>query len=195
MISLSYQIDSLENEISGRDLYLNSILNAIKGGEKSQKQKDESIADSLDKNKHIDISALTPDEINLRKEVENVSSNEVNQLFEVRILKQNFSVPIDGEVSNYSKGLVYNTSKDVSIKSVFSGKIIFATSDLHQSVIIVQHEEGLIAIYKSKFVIVKKVGSIVKNGEKIAYFKSQENNKLYLETWLNGKIVNLNLKE
>lgn len=196
-VALSYRLDSLEQEITNRDLYLSSLMQAMKGGEKSQKQKDEEKSDSLQKNGVSDVNNLSEEEISLRKEFEKGEENDLAKLAEERLKQQHFSIPLQGSFTKSANklGVVYTSSNDKFVKAAFEGKVIFSESVNNQSTIIIQHTEGLLSIYKSNFVNLKKAGSKVFKGERIGQFKSQGEHQLSFACWLNGKVVDLDLKE
>lgn len=196
-VALTYRLDSLDQEITNRDLYLSSLMQAMKGGEKSQKQKDEEKADSLQKNGVSEVNNLSEEEIALRKEFEKGAENDLAKLAEERLKQQHFSIPLQGSFTKSANklGVVYTSSNDKFVKAAFEGKVIFSESVNNQSTIIIQHTEGLLSIYKSNFVNLKKAGSKVIKGERIGQFKSQGEHQLSFACWLNGKVVDLDLKE
>ena len=196
-VALTYRLDSLEQEITNRDLYLSSLMQAMKGGEKSQKQKDEEKSDSLQKNGVSDVNNLSEEEISLRKEFEKGAENDLAKLAEERLKQQHFSIPLQGSFTKSANklGVVYTSSNDKFVKAAFEGKVIFSESVNNQSTLNIQHTEGLLSIYKSNFVNLKKAGSKVIKGERIGQFKSQGEHQLSFLCWLNGKVVDLDLKE
>lgn len=196
-VALTYRLDSLEQEITNRDLYLSSLMQAMKGGEKSQKQKDEEKSDSLQKNGVSDVNNLSEEEISLRKEFEKGAENDLAKLAEERLKQQHFSIPLQGSFTKSANklGVVYTSSNDKFVKAAFEGKVIFSESINNQSTLIIQHTEGLLSIYKSNFVNLKKAGSKVIKGERIGQFKSHGEHQLSFACWLNGKVVDLDLKE
>ena len=85
--------------------------------------------------------------------------------------------------------------QDAGVKSTLRGKVIFASWTAETgNVVVVQHHNELISIYKHNSVLLKKIGDIVKAGEVIAIVGNSGNfttgPHLHFELWHKGTPVN-----
>jgi len=134
--------------------------------------------------------------INLIKNKNNFSKN--NNLLK---LKGFLPWPTNGEVSNnFNKfkfhnlykwnGEVIKTSKSISVRAVYKGKIIFADwIKGYGMIIIVDHGENLMSLYAHNKVLYKNKNDFVEKGEIISKSGSSGgsgDNSLYFEIRLNG---------
>lgn len=93
-------------------------------------------------------------------------------------------------------GLVITTTANENVLSVLAGTIIYVSFTLdHEWVVMVQHHNNYISMYKNNTRVFKNVGDAVKAGETIAItgIVSQERTKdklFYFELWKEGKAVN-----
>ncbi|EDP96876.1 M23 family metallopeptidase [Kordia algicida OT-1] len=173
-IELNEQIDSLK-QVSRRDsIYLSSIRNVLTGEIKS-----ESInKDSLYKSFEID-----PDEVNLTPNKqdsllrEEVAQEDKYNLFETATSKVNFVLfpPVKGEITqkynpkekHYAIDVV--VPKDTPVKATADGMVIFAEWTAATGyVIIIEHSNNLVSVYKHNASLTKEQGDLVTAGEVIA---------------------------
>ncbi len=91
-------------------------------------------------------------------------------------------------------GIQMATTANENILSVLSGNVIYAAYTLESKwVIIIQHANNYISVYKNNNQVLKKVGETVKAGETIAIGPDVTNNKseqFYFELWRDGHVVN-----
>ena len=112
-----------------------------------------------------------------------------------------FFIPIDGVVSNgydiskehFAVDIV--SQKDAPVKSIASGSVIMSSwTDDSGNVIMIQHENNLMSVYKHNAVILKKVGNFVEAGEIIAIVGNSgeltSGPHLHFEMWHSGKSIN-----
>jgi murein DD-endopeptidase MepM/ murein hydrolase activator NlpD len=197
--SLAYQVDSLEMKISQNDQYLNSIRTVLRGE---------------DENTEIDTSAIfikekiNPDsvdfdpseaEVELREEVE---QEDKYNLMEEAVFRSDFSLypPVNGIItSNYdvpSKHYAVDiaTSKDEPVKSTADGTVIFAEWSVETGfVIIIEHQFGLISVYKHNASLLTGQGDLVNAGQVIALAGNtgdlSSGTHLHFELWIDGNPI------
>jgi murein DD-endopeptidase MepM/ murein hydrolase activator NlpD len=206
MIALSYKIDSLEQEINGRDVYLSTLKQVINGGVATTdkmvvEQKQES--DSEGKSQPINLDQLTAEEIDIRKEFEDDDQeNQFQNNFTYGLLsKLNYFVPLNGLIiakfdpATRHYGVDIVAKAGASIHAIADGKVLFSdwTKDAG-NVLIIQHKGSLLSIYKHNSALLKKVGSFVKAGEAIAIIGNAgeltSGPHLHLELWFAGHAIN-----
>jgi murein DD-endopeptidase MepM/ murein hydrolase activator NlpD len=112
-----------------------------------------------------------------------------------------FFQPIDGIISKEFKtdeehyGVDVVAEQDAGVKSTLHGKVVFASWTAETgNVVVVQHHNELISIYKHNSVLLKKIGDIVKAGEVIAIVGNSGNfttgPHLHFEIWFKGEPLN-----
>jgi len=112
-----------------------------------------------------------------------------------------FFAPIKGEITNgfnfKNKHFAIDIAvpKNTPVKAVADGTVIFSgfTADTGY-VLIIQHIQGFISVYKHNESLFKEQGDLVKSGEVIANAGSTGSlttgPHLHFEIWLNGRAVN-----
>ena len=201
ILKLNVKADSLEQALEAREIYMQSILDVLKG----------KVETKTEKPKH-DTTGIT-EKINTKpgKAVlefrEEYESNKGNFTSNVAKLKYNglselvFFTPVQGLVSNSFNsaeehfGVDIVTKADETIKSTLDGTVIFSGFSAQDgNVIQIQHNNNLISIYKHCSTLLKTQGERVKSGEAIAIVgNSGERSKgahLHFELWFNGTPVN-----
>jgi len=136
---------------------------------------------------------------------ENASNDEINSMASINedINSENILImPVRGTiVHHYNKndgnyGVEFSCDSSTSISCIANGTVVLSSFTLeHGYVLIVQHNKGLISIYKSKFQPLKKTGETVCAGEAIATIndstlKKYMKTSLYFELWDNGHSLN-----
>lgn len=195
-------VDSLKIEIERRDRLMQT-LKAIMRGEDPP---DYSL-DTLDR------------EATARQEVEDIKSLNYDSIFHDKIVEESLSLTTQGEaISSGSlsniyffqpvKGVItnkFNASKNhfgidlvaginTRISSVLNGTVVYAawTPDTGY-VIMVQHENNLISVYKHNASLLKKEGDKVNGGEAIAIIGNtgelSTGPHLHFELWYQGNAV------
>ncbi len=201
VLELSMRIDSLEREVSHKDIYIENIRKILSGEPLS-----DSVAVSPEASiQSSDISeTIQPIDSQFRAEFEgtdlanlsiNVSTSS-NDLREVYLFS-----PLDGIVTDgfdprkdhYGIDLVAKENEPV--RCTADGVVIMSSWTLDAGyVIAVQHTGNLISVYKHNSELFKNVGSFVVAGEVIATIGNTgeltSGPHLHLELWLNGNPVN-----
>ena len=199
-LNLSYKTDSLVKAIHMNEVYIKSIKSVLRGEVSLVEINKDSIfkAAQLD----TDIFELTPSAADsiLR---EKVSNEDKYNLFETATSVKDFLFfpPVNGSISaefnptekHFAVDIV--TPVNTPIKSILDGRVIFTswTSEAGY-VIIVDHGDELISVYKHNSSLTKSQGEIVKSREVIAISggsgELSTGPHLHFEIWSNGVPLN-----
>ena len=198
------KIDSLQKLAQANDAYLKNLQDVISGNV----GKNEVIKVANDVKKATDSIVLnqkiSKEEKELRKIIESEGQFDLNaedNKPKSGIASYAFFSPLKGQISDnfdYKKqhfGIDINTRKNENIKSTLEGSVVFSnfTSETGY-VIIIQHGNNLISVYKHCSVLLKKAGSFVRAGEVIAVVGNtgelSTGPHLHFELWYNGTAVN-----
>ena len=199
-LNLSYKTDSLVKAIHMNEVYIKSIKSVLRGEVSLVKINKDSIfkAAQLD----TDIFELTPSAADsiLR---EKVSNEDKYNLFETATSVKDFLFfpPVNGSISAEFNSTEKHFAVDIvtpvntPIKSILDGRVIFTswTSEAGY-VIIVDHGDELISVYKHNSSLTKSQGEIVKSREVIAISggsgELSTGPHLHFEIWSNGVPLN-----
>ena len=193
---LNYKTDSLQQVIVMNERYFESIKQVLKGDVNTMEFNKDSIIEAAER----DIS-----ELNLRPSREDsllrerVDKEDKYSLFESATTKVNFVLfpPVNGTISevydpenkHYAVDLV--VAKDTPVKATADGTVIFSewTSQTGY-VILLEHSDGLLSVYKHNASLTKEQGDLVKAGEVIAISGNSgeltTGPHLHFELWSNG---------
>ena len=170
---LAYKTDSLQQVIKINELYFSSIKKVLKGDVSSVNFNKDSIIEAA----KIDLTVI---DINTSKEDsllrEKVSlEDKYNPLINNSEINFVLFPPVKGTISqdfnakekHYAIDVV--TSKDAPVKSAADGTVIFSEWTTQTGyVIIIEHSNNLISVYKHNSQLTKEQGNLVKAGEVIA---------------------------
>ena len=195
-IYLTKKTDSLEQQITLNNKFYKSIEDVLSGNVGEFISRDElSIDSNLINSEIFTISPNLQDSI-LRKYVENEEKfNLTNN--ELVIENKMFFSPIKGEITqsfNFNENhFAIDIAADIGtpVKSVLDGKIIFSEWSLDTGhVVVIDHGENIISVYKHNSKALKEQNDFVQAGEVIAYSGNQGNLStgphLHFELWKNG---------
>ena len=195
-IYLTKKIDSLEQQIALNNKFYKSIEDVLSGNIEEFVPRDElSVDSSLTNSDFVTVSPNSQDSI-LRKYVENEDKfNLTNN--ELIIENKMFFSPIKGEITqsfNFNENhFAIDIAADIGtpVKSVLDGKIIFSEWSVETGyVVVIDHGENIISVYKHNSKILKEQNDFVQAGEVIAYSGNQGNLStgphLHFELWKNG---------
>jgi len=196
--NLVYKVDSLNQALSVNNLYIENIQQVLKGEIKRVNFNKDSVLEQI-KIENIDFAPSAIDSA-FRNAVEEEDRFSV---FEQATNNTDivFSSPIKGEITqNYNSeenhfAIDIAVDKDTPVKAVADGTIIFEgfTADTGY-VIIIEHIQGFISVYKHNSSIFKSQGELVKSGEVIASAGSTGSMStgphLHFELWDDGYPVN-----
>ena len=195
-IYLTKKTDSLEQQIALNNKFYKSIEDVLSGNVEDFISRDElSIDSNLINSDIFTISPNLQDSI-LRQYVENEDKfNLTNN--ELVIENKMFFSPIKGEITqsfNFNENhFAIDIAADIGtpVKSVLDGKIIFSEWSLETGyVVVIDHGENIISVYKHNSKTLKEQNDFVQAGEVIAYSGNQGNLSsgphLHFELWKNG---------
>ena len=195
-IYLTKKTDSLEQQIALNNKFYKSIEDVLSGNVDEFVSRDElSIDSNLINSDIFTISPNLQDSI-LRQYVENEDKfNLTNN--ELVIENKMFFSPIKGEITqsfNFNENhFAIDIAADIGtpVKSVLDGKIIFSEWSLETGyVVVIDHGENIISVYKHNSKTLKEQNDFVQAGEVIAYSGNQGNLSsgphLHFELWKNG---------
>ena len=195
-IYLTKKTDSLEQQIALNNKFYKSIEDVLSGNVDEFVSRDElSIDSNLISPDIFKISPNLQDSL-LRQYVENEDKfNLTNN--ELVIENKMFFSPIKGEITqsfNFNENhFAIDIAADIGtpVKSVLDGKIIFSEWSLETGyVVVIDHGENIISVYKHNSKTLKEQNDFVQAGEVIAYSGNQGNLSsgphLHFELWKNG---------
>lgn len=199
-VSLAYKADSLQTVVALNTQYLNSVKRVLSGDIKSP---------DFDRDSLIEAARMDPEEVDLRPSKEDsllrqvVEREDKYNYFETATSRVNYALfpPLKGpfsetfslEEKHYGVDIV--ASHNAPVKSVADGAVVFSgwTAETG-NVIIVEHNYGLLSIYKHNSSLIKEQGERVQRGEVIATAGStgefSTGPHLHFELWSEGRPVN-----
>lgn len=197
---LTYKTDSLVKTLNYTNRYLENIRMVLKGDIENNEVNRDSLFQQfkLDPSS-IDLTPTRQDSL-LRQEV---ALEDKYNLFERNTDNRNLvlfppvsgsvSMPFDALEKHYAVDIV--APIDTPIKAVANGTVIFSewTADTGY-VIILEHQGGLLSVYKHNGSLAKSQGAVVRGGEVIASVGNTgeltTGPHLHFELWDNGTAVN-----
>ena len=142
----------------------------------------------------------TKDDLNLRKEVEEEEMFSVQGMNDSGESGSLLFTPLKGFITSGYDTKENHLAIDIAaqqgeaIKSVAAGTVIFTdwTPDTGY-VVVVQHQMGMISVYKHALTVYKKIGDVIKKGEVIAAVGNTgeltTGPHLHFELWVEGSPV------
>lgn len=199
-VKLSSKTDSLQRVIDLNEKYFASIKQVLKGEVSTvQFDRDSIIEAAKLEASQIDLSPIKEDSL-LRQKVD---KEDKYNLFETATSRANFVLfpPASGTISqsynSKTKHFAVDVvlAKDTPIKATADGTVIFAEWTAQTGfVIILEHSNGLISVYKHNASLTKAQGDLVKAGEVIATSGNTgeltTGPHLHFELWSDGYSVN-----
>lgn len=190
------EISKLNKRIDDQAAYIESIKIILSGN---------TIEDSLD-DKIPEVQPIIPSEIETEQtENETKLSEKVKDDLRTTKKKKNSSVqyfvaPVKGVVSeNFDlikhPGIDIVTTKDKNVLACLSGTVIYAGFTQKDGyVVILDHANGFVSVYKHNKTILKKIGSKVQISDPISIVGNTGENStgphLHFELWYNQSVVN-----
>ncbi len=197
---LTYKTDSLVKVLNYTNKYLDNIRMVLKGDIENNEVNRDSLFQQFKLDPaSVDLTPTRQDSV-LRAEV---ALEDKYNLFERNLNKRNLVLfpPVTGTVTmsfdakekHYAVDVV--APMDTPVKAVANGTVIFSewTADTGY-VIILEHEGGLLSVYKHNGSLAKFQGTVVRTGEVIASVGNTgeltTGPHLHFELWDNGNPVN-----
>ncbi len=197
---LTYKTDSLVTVLEYTNKYLENVRLVLRGDIENNEINRDSLFEQfkLDPST-IDLKPIRED-LALREQVEledkyNLFERNTGNTGEVLFSPINGSVTQGYDLQKKHYATDISATKDTPVKAVADGTVIFAewTSDTGY-VIIVEHKEDLISVYKHNGSLSKSQGDIIKAGEVIAGVGNTgeltTGPHLHFELWKKGKPLN-----
>ncbi|MBI9032915.1 MAG: M23 family metallopeptidase [Bacteroidales bacterium] len=201
---LQKRADSLEKVTNQQYAYFDNIRQILSGEdnyEESGDDDEDAIIDSKDiVNKRSQEDSLlrlefeAQDQYSLRV----ISDEFINNS---SIANFTFFTPLKGVISSHydpakdHMGVDIVTRRDEAIKATLEGTVILANWTAQTGhVLVIQHAQNLLSVYKHNAVLLKKQGDLVKAGDPIAIVgdsgELSTGPHLHFELWYNGSPVN-----
>jgi murein DD-endopeptidase MepM/ murein hydrolase activator NlpD len=193
---LALKSDSLSNALKKNEAYIQSIKKVLTGDlEYAKFSKDSIMAATSEQVSEEELKPSKAD-LKLREEVEREDKYNLFEKAKPKVSTVLFP-PVKGMITekfnpaNKHYAVDVALAKNTPIKSILSGKVIFAdwTSNTG-NVVIIRHNNGFISVYKHAASLTVSQGDAVKTGEVIALAGStgQESTGVHLhfELWKDG---------
>jgi len=206
LYQLQFKTDSIERDLMQKDLFIKNLKDVING--KDLTSDVPVIRDTLRSYKDIKIKKSVEDSL-LRLELESQNKYSITRIgaSETALRKKMalgnilFFVPLKGVITNEFDpvakhfGVDVVAKKDEAVKAVLDGTVIMSDWTIETGyVIIIQHQQNIISIYKHNSALMKKSGDVVKAGDPIAIIgetgEFQTGPHLHFELWNEGNPVN-----
>lgn len=197
---LNYKADSLQEVINMNQQYYQSIKRVLTGDVKMVEFNKDSIIDAAKTENQVINLAPTKEDSMLRNLVD---KEDKYNIFETSIPSSNLVLfpPVNGTISenynveekHYAIDIV--VAKDTPVKATADGTIIFGEWTAETGyVVIIEHSNELISVYKHNGSLTKQQGDLVKAGEVIAMAGNTgeftTGPHLHFELWSRGYPVN-----
>ncbi|MEJ2163521.1 MAG: M23 family metallopeptidase [Robiginitalea sp.] len=196
---LTYKTDSLVNALNYTNRYLDNVRMVLSGDLETSEMNRDSIFESIKLEPgEIDLTPIREDSI-LRAEV---ALEDKYNLFDQPIydgsillytpLLGSISQGFDPDYKHFAIDIV--AVKDTPVKSVANGRVIFSEWTAATGyVIIIEHKQDLISVYKHNGSLTKEQGAVVRAGEVIATVGNtgelSTGPHLHFELWKDGNPV------
>lgn len=193
----SEKLDGLYSKMESQESYIRNIKSILKG-EKQSGLTSDTLMNEL---KEVDISGMdtkqTEAELALAKKIKDDMSTGLTDVNKAIVY---FGNPVVGVISQEFNpknhpGIDVVTEKDQAVKSCLAGTVVYAgftRKDGH--IVIIEHQDGYISIYKHNKRVLKKIGSKVQLGDPISIVGNTGENSdgphLHFELWHDQKAVN-----
>ena len=185
---LSRRTDSIIKELQLRQRKYDTLRNVLSGTTQPRQYNNDTASINID-TENIDLSPSAEDAI-LR---ELVAKEDKYNLFETATadvdfvlfapLKGSLSAPYDQEKKHYAVDIA--AAQKTPVKAAADGTVIFAEwTAATGNVIIIEHTNNLITVYKHNYSLSKQQGDLVKAGE------LSTGPHLHFELWSNGYPIN-----
>lgn len=199
IVDLTFKTDSLTSAMQTSEAYFSSIQKVLKGEIVPEDlQKDSARI----KNQTFDFVDIEPNEqeLKLRQEVSEIEKYSTFDTGNSTRGKNMFFSPISGSVSNAFSldnkhfGVDVVAQEGSAVKAITDGKVLFAEWSIQTgNVIILQHANDFVSVYKHNSSLSKKQGDFVKAGEVIATVGNtgeySSGVHLHFELWKQGYAV------
>jgi murein DD-endopeptidase MepM/ murein hydrolase activator NlpD len=170
---LAYKTDSLQQELQVNQQYLASIRKVLTGDVKTVDFNKDSIINAAQlEASEVNLTpsrqdSLLRDKVAREDKYNPLTSTESLSVALFAPVKGSISAPYNPEEKHYAVDVV--TVKDAPVKAAADGTVIFAEWTAETGyVIIIEHRNDIISVYKHNAKLNKEQGELVKGGEVIA---------------------------
>lgn len=183
-------VDSLTNEVSLRQAYINTFRDVVMGNiaidttvqsvSVLAHERDEQLLEKSEKEKEFCASFEQAEQYNL-----SATSTEQGVAAPVFMKPVNGVITTPFEPTKNHLGIDIQTEKGSMVLSVFNGVVLYAGYNPQEEYIVqIVHPQNYISVYKGAAMVLKKSGDIVKTGEVIALMDEQSpHGMLHFELW------------
>lgn len=195
LVEQKLQIDKLTSKLNAQEKYIDNIRSIILGKTPSDTLK--KIKNKVEVDPNSINSDLTEEE---KKIAEKVKNDQRTNTTKRPLLTMHFITPIKGNVIQKfnpisSTAITIESSENRTILSCLSGTIIYSGfSQKDGNILIIEHPNNFISVYKHTKSRLKKTGDKVRTGDPIAITgiknTSSKQASITFELWLNQKPVN-----
>ena len=200
IIDNAIRLDSLTRQMQLRDQYMENIARILN---------DEIAVDSITLNDSIaasldSVTKWTPDILSKSSPESEAFAQEYekNERFNLTMLPSLsegilFHTPLTGKIiktynpQQGSYGIEIETTRNTAVSAVLDGSIVAITHTIANGyVVVVQHNNNFISIYRNVGECLRKVGDKVNAGQRIALVGTATNNIAQFELWYAGTALN-----
>ncbi len=196
---LTYKTDSLQRALAINDQYLSSIKKVLAGDVKTVDFNKDSVIQAAEKDYSDLILTPSKEDSLLREKV--LLEDKYNPLLINSEINFALFPPVKGIISEGFNTLEKHfaidivTTKDAPVKATADGTVIFSEWTAGTGfVIIIEHSNNLISVYKHNALLTKEQGDLVKAGEVIAKVGNTgeltTGPHLHFELWSDGYPIN-----
>jgi murein DD-endopeptidase MepM/ murein hydrolase activator NlpD len=195
-LQMSYLRDSLEMKLQSIDKERNNLLNILMGRDSVYRNAPKT--DSAGVSSNFDLDKISPEEEAFREQLEN---GDINTMDVIAYSGNNIYTPLQGFITDsfnlktHHYALDIAAPKNTPVKSILSGTVILSawTPD-NGNIMVIQHANDFISVYKHNAALLKKDGSYVGAGEPVALVgntgEQSSGYHLHFELWQKGIPVN-----
>jgi len=195
-LTLNYLKDSLEQRLQTIDKERNNLLNILMGRDSIYRNAPK--PDTMGLGGNFGGDKVSDEEQELREQLEN---GDINKMNTVVYTGNSMYTPVMGFITD-SFNLKTNhfaldiaAPKNSAIKSVLNGTVILSTwTPENGNIIVIQHPNDFISVYKHNSALLKKDGNFVSAGEPVALVGNtgelSSGYHLHFELWQKGVPVN-----
>jgi murein DD-endopeptidase MepM/ murein hydrolase activator NlpD len=203
LFDLTTKLDSLEEEVQRKDIYIGAFRQMLAGTFDSTDINGVRPEIPISNSNLENINDIAPIDSLFRLEFESSEGNMIsyNNAESSELTETFFFTPIGGYVSQAYTiqdehfGVDVVAKENEPIMSVANGTVVLSSWTQDSGyVIVIQHSENLISVYKHNSGLLKKVGNFVLGGEVIAVIGNTgeltDGPHLHFELWYKGNPVN-----
>ncbi len=193
-IKLEEEVSLYKKKIDENEIYIQNIKNILSGNIKTTNLKEDSLKSTIEL-ENINVQA-TLEETEFREKIE---EKDKYSIFEKATKKTEiiFFAPLKGKITqnfnpkNKHLAIDIAVPKDTPVKAIADATVVFAGFTVDTGyVIILEHKQGYLSVYKHNQDLFKEQGELVKSGEVIATAGNTghltSGTHLHFELWSDG---------